>query len=150
MQLHFHITGIEEAEAILSLLESRGLLTTPSPTLTTSAPRQMSAGRESEHPLIEHYKRKAGLQRLRIATELERAGYTGPAHLAPLDMRLAIVAGKLAAMGENPDKIAELMAGGQGETSQAETPHSGQAETPQAEMPQVPSVALHEVDDDDI
>lgn len=134
MQLHFHITGIEETEAILSLLESRGLLATPSPTLTTSAPRQMSA---SEHPLIEHYKRKTGLQRLRIVTELERAGYTGPAHLAPLDLRLAIVAGKLASLGENPDRIAELMAGGQGETSQAETP-------------QVPSVAVHEVDDDDI
>lgn len=135
IQLHFHLSGVEEAEAILSLLESRGLLATPSPTTpTTSAPRQMSA---SEHPLIEHYKRKAGLQRLRIVTELERAGYTGPAHLAPLDLRLAIVAGKLASLGENPDRIAELMAGGQGETSQAETP-------------QVPSVAVHEVDDDDI
>lgn len=142
MQLHFHITGIDEAEAILALLESRGLLATPSP-----VPRQVS-GRESDHPLIEYYKRAAGLQRLRIGAELERAGYTGPAHLAPLDLRLAIVAGKLAAMGENPDKIAELMAGGQGETSQAD---SGQGETPQAETPpQAPSVAVHEVDDDDI
>lgn len=147
IQLHFHLSGVEETEAILSLLESRGLLATPSPTLTTSAPRQVSAGRENEHPLIEHYKRKAGLQRLRIATELERAGYTGPAHLAPLDLRLAIVAGKLAALGESPDRIAELMAGGQGETSQAD---SGQGEIPQAEMSQAPSVAVHEVDDDDI
>lgn len=141
IQLHFHISKIDEAEGILNLLSERGLLSTVSvspPTLSPSAPT--SAGRERRsHPLIEYYKAQIKVQKLHLGADLERAGYTGPASLAPLDLKLAIVAGKLAALGESQDKISELM--------------GRQAVEPLAENSQIesiPPVSVDEIDDDDI